>query len=178
MPNWCENDFKATGKAEDIKAFLKAMYDNAEITAEQIMAKDDVLPFNRIIPYPKAFADQDEVAQAARAAGNYNVKDGFNDGGYFWCVRNWGTKWPAGEGHNVEIKIPKSGNGKAVVKMTFDTAWSPPKPIITALSQMFPLLVFGIKYYEAGMAFKGVFAAQNDNVLEDMSVPYNGPRGG
>lgn len=46
---------------------------------------------------------------------------------YDWCRRNWGTKWNA---------YGNSQTGTDTI--TFETAWSPPEPIIAKLAEMYP----------------------------------------
>ena len=60
----------------------------------------------------------------------YGAKD-WND----WCRANWGTKWNAC-GYLSEIDYSHMGC------LVFDTAWSPPFPILEKLSDMFPALRF------------------------------------
>ena len=65
--------------------------------------------FNLFVPYPKEFKDADNEAkrvydELVKEAGDpYRIDwskvpaDGFNKGGYEWCIVNWGTKWSADE---------------------------------------------------------------------------------
>lgn len=155
------------------------MYDTTEITPNQFIAKEEILPFQRIVPYPKEYADKDQIVKEMGHAKAFElgISDGFNSGGYSWCVGNWGTKWLAGNGSG-EIQFRGKGNTRAVVNLEFVTAWSPPKPIILALSNQFPSISFSLKYYEGGMGFKGVFSAKNGETLDDHSSDYRGNRGG
>ena len=52
-----------------------------------------------------------------------------------WSIENWGTKW---NGYGYEDTPEREGGAEIV----FKTAWSRPKPIIKALSQMFPDVQF------------------------------------
>ena len=67
---------------------------------------------------------------------------------------------------------------KGRVKFTCQSAWSPPIPVIKAMSDKFPSLKFKLKYYEMGMGFKGVYTVEGGTVLEDSDAKYNGHRGG
>lgn len=58
---------------------------------------------------------------------------------YSWNVENWGTKWG---GYSTEIE-PLPGD---LCKLTFQTAWSHPYPIIEKLAEMFPDEEFEVKY--------------------------------
>ena len=48
---------------------------------------------------------------------------------YNWCIKNWGTKWNA-----LNIKIKDN-------RISFDTAWSAPLPIIEKLAKAFPKIM-------------------------------------
>ena len=125
MPNWCENDLAVEGPTEVIGEFLK------------FAAGESPFDFGKFIPYPAKFQRQDEIAEAwlkehaERPDYDWRLqpKDGFNSGGYDWCVANWGTKWPASR---VEVEGPVTGYDEKTLEVVFhfDTAWSPPMPVI------------------------------------------------
>jgi len=54
---------------------------------------------------------------------------------YSWSCANWGTKWNA-----------YSQEDHGVNKITFDTAWSAPFPVIEKLSEMFPEVKIILRY--------------------------------
>lgn len=76
---------------------------------------------------------------------------------YSWCCDNWGTKWNAGEDAvdipaDIEM-LAASGakrKNKITVTYTFQTAWSPPYPVLQALANRFPALVIKIRWREEG----------------------------
>lgn len=99
MPNWCECELEIEGNG-DIKKF-------------KTYAKtgENVLDTNKFIPYPKKYKNQDNKAKEWQQEfdklktkeqrqewlkNNPRIKDGFNSGGYEWCMLNWGTKWGIG----------------------------------------------------------------------------------
>ncbi|MBR0510000.1 MAG: hypothetical protein IJJ85_07760 [Clostridia bacterium] len=55
---------------------------------------------------------------------------------YEWCIQNWGTKWGA---CGYELGMDYGTNCKA---LWFETAWSPPVPVIEELARRFPELEF------------------------------------
>ncbi|PWB71532.1 MAG: hypothetical protein C3F07_13930 [Anaerolineales bacterium] len=62
--------------------------------------------------------------------------------------------------------------------LEFDTAWSPPIPVIEKLAAMFPDHTFELKYYEGGMGFSG-HARWSEGIEEfHHQYEYDGPRGG
>ena len=60
----------------------------------------------------------------------------------------------------------------------FDTAWSPPIPVIEKLASMFSDHAFELKYFEGGMGFSG-HARWSEGVEQfHHQYDYDGPRGG
>src|SRR5262249_40688206 len=63
------------------------------------------LDFNAFLPYPERFLALDKAAEEweERKRNDPDLdyrdrpKDGFNQGGYEWCIANWCTKWNARE---------------------------------------------------------------------------------
>lgn len=155
MPNWCENDLRVTGEASEVERFF-----------ESVKSEQSRFDFNKIKPYPVEFEVMDrEHAEKKRE------RDGFNSGGYEWRLRNWGTKWNACE----VTEVVSIRGGKMV---SFSTAWSPPTPLIERASIDWPKLTFDIRYYEAGIGFKGRETWKAGKILRDETGRYNGPRGG
>lgn len=85
---------------------------------------------------------------------------------YDWNIKNWGTKWNASDSEE------KGG------KITFQTAWSPPVPVILATSKQFPKLEFVLRFWEGGAGFQGIFKARAGEVMENETRGYKGHRGG
>lgn len=177
MPNWCENDLYISGDPVVIEQLLDFMGPNFD--------------FNNILPYPAEWKKRDEDSSAWFREHGWDTSrkmmlekygsenDGFNSGGYDWCVRNWGTKWRA-----CEVSI----NDKRV---TFQTAWSPPVPVIAALHKKFPTLTLSLEFFECGVGYSGgvTFYSKEDYYDEDKEwepgIPhvtwegeYHGTRGG
>lgn len=171
MPNYCSNDLIVEGDKKEVQAFFKA-----------VRTKDATIDANKILPYPKRFADADKKSKAWRKRNpnkpwSESPNDGYNNGGYQWCVENWGTKW----GLFKFSKVIFENNYKPPqvdAKVTFDTAWSPPVPIIEKASRMFPKLTFSLYYYECGCQFHGVFKVKNGRIIEKSTAKYLGTRGG
>jgi hypothetical protein len=173
MPNWCENDLMVEGPKAVVEEFL------------QFAAGESAFDFNRFIPYPEEFRRLDEAVEAwdGEHAGRPDYdwrarpKDGFNSGGHEWRVRNWGTKWPA---FHVEVEEPVNGyDGKTLeVTFHFDTAWSPPRPVIARAAELYPALSLDLRYFECGCQFNGQFCCGGGEVECDESGTYFGNRGG
>jgi hypothetical protein len=71
MPNWCYNNMKVTGAAEEIARF------------KQTCVVDSEFDFNTVIPMPAEVRD----------SGNRNAR-GIPDW-VEWSCENWGTQWNA-----------------------------------------------------------------------------------
>lgn len=184
MPNWCEHDLTVEGKTEEVERFQKFA-----------KSKDSILDQNKFIPYPKEFEDSAELKAyneeeecLIKKYGSINAEevkewrfkhprpnDGFNSGGYDWCINHWGTKWGI---VRPEIDSTDTYKGVTTIEYTFECAWSPCLPIIKKMGEMFPMLTFDLRYFEQGMGFNGMYRVENGKVTDDKSGDYFGDRGG
>lgn len=165
MPNHVSQDLIIKGNSDVLNEFIIFAKEN-----------DNILSANKFIPYPEEYSLLDEQANEARKNKDYSVKDGFNSGGYQWCISNWGTKWGI---YGAELVSSKLENKSGRLKYYCESAWSPPIPVIIAMSEKFPSLHFTLKYFERGMGFKGILIVQDGMVLENSSSnSYHGSRGG
>ena len=192
MPNWCECDLEILGIKKELKRFSRF--------AKTKKGKEiNVLDTNKFIPYPKKFLDLDkksekwekkaeEFAKKKGVKGYYDlsedikkqfeaknpkIKDGFNSGGFEWCCKNWGTKWGI---CNAEINKDYYGDNRLFY--SFETAWSPPYPLILKMSKLFPELEFVLRYFEGGCGFNGLFKCKKGKRIVNKSGEYFGDRGG
>ena len=167
MPNWCSNDLTITGPKVSIQGLMTL-----------VKLVDGEFDFNGAIPYPSEWALADAESASARDKGDWTVKDGFNNGGYDWCIEKWGTKWNAsdvGWQDPVDLQRPK---GHQRLEVTFETAWAPPEPVIKALGEKFPDLKFKLRYYEGGMGYQGSLVMEGGEVVKQTEDKYSGQRGG
>lgn len=85
---------------------------------------------------------------------------------YGWSVANWGTKWNGGQADVVRLD--------SNLYVHFDTAWSPPVPIIEALAEQYPACSFELSYCELGCWFAGVVYGEHgqayDSPAEDVKA--------
>lgn len=175
MPNWCSNDLFISGNAGLIKDAVAKYFDG-----------DGAPDYNKIAPYPEEFRELDRKRDILIANLNMMTngereawikaygwpKDGYNQGGYEWCVKNWGSKWLP-----TNINGPKF-NKKGGYKVSFDSPWTPPIAVFVALSELCPRLKFTIKSYERGMQFKSVVIIKAGVILSSCTSEYCGSRGG
>jgi hypothetical protein len=62
------------------------------------------------------------------------------DDWYDWNVANWGTKWDA---HRPQVE-----RSDGTVAYVFDTAWSPPLPVVERVALLFPTATVRLDYQE------------------------------
>jgi hypothetical protein len=181
MPNHVENHLTIRGPREWVEALLAAVSGSE-------LELNTALDFDSVIPYPDEFKQRD--AERTRFEkehpGDYRnmPKDGFNSGGYEWCCENWGTKWNA---YDVVGMRRESGSSEsAEAHIFFQTAWTPPLPVVRRLAEMFPMVELLLNYFERGAGYCGEFSAQRASDCDDgeercrewTSNEYRGARGG
>lgn len=181
MPNWCEND-------------LTIYHDEPKVVAEiaeLISDENGEMTFDKIFPEPEelkgihsGFCQIDgegchiwrvneageNVAISAEERQQLIEKHGA-DNLYDWCCNTYGTKW--GACHSGVV----SNDGRCI-KVSFDTAWSPPVPVIDALAARFPTAIIIHEYFECGCAFQGGIRFNGDGERYEWSGEYTGNRGG
>lgn len=184
MPNYCESDLIVSGPKDKVKAFQMAVFTKGKNSPHN----DNYFDFNKILPYPEKYKNDDQIKANWRAANinpdgtfkpgitmNMMPYDGYNAGGYEWCCQNWGTKWPAGDFQNIDFEL---GTKTAKYKVSYNTPWGPPLPILLEASRQHPEVTITNKYYEGGMCFKGIYKCKAGEVLKNKSSDYHGRRGG
>ena len=72
-----------------------------------------------------------------------------DDRWYNWRVQNWGTKWDC---YSLEIDDTDIPHG---FEVTFETAWSPPEEVCTAIREQFDDLSISWFYDEPGCEIAG-----------------------
>lgn len=90
----------------------------------------------------------------ARIAQQNKIQYGYTDW-YHWSIANWGTKWNAGD-------VTQGHIGECGFVIYFDTAWSPPVPVIEALITRFPDADIRLSYMEPGVGFAGEVTSTGD----------------
>ena len=122
MPNHVTNRLRIRGPRETVLGLV------------DFVKGESPFDFNKFIPMP------DEVKVGERW--------------YDWARHNWGTKWNA---YSLEAALgmesplellaaSQDEEAELEVEYEFDTAWSPPEPIIEAIVTRFPTLTF---HYDA-----------------------------
>lgn len=142
MPNHISNRLQILSFDEDWRKEQAAF----EQLQAMMKTEDSPFDFNVLIPYPEPYKSMDDAHHAAEKAleglpkeeywqrWRDLPKDGYNQGGYEWCSKTWGTKWNA-----YEI-------GFGWDDVYFQTAWATPKGIWVELSKRFPDMRLEIEY--------------------------------
>ena len=181
MPNWCNHYIVVKGKLSELKKFR-----------EFAKGENGNLDMNSFIPYPEKFAKKDrevvgyyekikslekksekdkkakkelEQLKMLEKLEDRETTDGYNSGGYNWCIVNWGTKWNFWGNTNEDIKIK---NGR--LNYSIETAWSFPEPIAIEMSKQFPNLEFEWASEEESREFNVIYKGGSQISYEDM--PY------
>ena len=123
MPNWVFNELEVRG--DNLQDFY-----NTHIV-------DGEFDFSTIIPIP--LSDDEYHGTEVRTLNN---GEQYRTGGvwYEWNTDNWGTKWNARETWSDDLVE----NGF----ISFQTAWSPPMPVMDALAKLWPEFEFDYKFVE------------------------------
>jgi len=148
MPNWCFCYLNVYGVNEiryDFKEFARGKYE---------------LDYNKFISYPEEYAIKDKIYwdKYRRGESVDGLQDGYNSGGYKWCIRNWGAKWNASS-------ITVFERSRSIL-YEFISPWSPPIPAIIEMSKKYPELKFTLRYNEPNtVGVRGTFSIK-DNVIK------------
>lgn len=157
MPNHISNHVQFKASADDYEAECEA------IEQVEIMMKTDesTFDFNVLIQYPRNWHELDKAWHEAfnkqpRPSLHLLPADGYNHGGYDWCIQHWGTKWNA-----YDIAYEDDS-------LYFDTAWSTPLPIWEELSKRFPELEMLVEYADEDIGNNcGILRYKNGVLLEE-----------
>jgi len=147
MPNHCTNNVKI--KAENI----------AEIS-EFLKNGDNPFSFEKVIP------QTEEVKQSI------HDKSGPTPLWYSWNVDNWGTKWDSYDHIDNEYDSEEKE-----LDYGFITAWSPPEPVISALSVRFPEAKIKHFFIEEGNCFAGEVEYENGIVVSRYEPEWDSEEG-
>jgi hypothetical protein len=165
MPNYCYNLVEVEGEEKEIKRLV-----------DFVSTKDNEFDFESVLPYPKEWKELDnKVAQMRDDNIPFDKipKDGYNQGGYEWCIRTWGTKWNSIQSTASDVQEIPNREGVFRVDFEFDTAWSPSTSVTEALSKEFPTLLFIHKFEEGGCDFSGEYMFEGGECISAEDGEYD-----
>ena len=156
MPNWCENTVNVFGKSDELKKMIELMEtENSRFDFGAVLPMPESLNViisggkkidGEYITLWRKLEDGTEVAiteeEQSKLLDEYGATNWYD-----WNIQNWGTKWNSGD-----VSVDEEYEH---INYVFDTAWSPPIPVMDELSRRFPSLTFVLRYEEPGMAFWG-----------------------
>ena len=154
MPNWCENNIKILGPADDIRKFITKIQDPDDGTVFKIA--ESIMPMPTILGDRAPQEDEEKAQKAIDATG-------FRDW-YEWANSdtNWGTKW--GDCDTDLYYDDEQINGY------YTTAWSPLSVAFwEEASRQFKSLRIVIGYREEGMNYEGAYAFYGGECYYDRS---------
>lgn len=147
--------------------------------------------FNKVLPYPTKFKVLDDAYNEAKEAGiqwDKLPENGYKNGGYDWCIENWGTGSNStnaitGFMDQNSIKEVKGFNlsdceNPAYAFIEYTTPWAPALPVTAELSKQFPELTFKHSYEEEGMddagykVWKAGFLLAGSEPVENEEMNY------
>ena len=149
MPNHCYNRVSFYSENENL---IKELY---EIFESGTNPKNDKTVFGQFITEPDWKTtpnDKGELPIQPDKDSFYppQFPDGVTDDRWYsWRIANWGTKWDCYDLSIDECDLP---NG---FEATFNTAWSPPEEICTALKEKFEGLSVSWFFDEPGCEIAG-----------------------
>ena len=103
-------------------------------------------PRGEIGECPKMIIDKD---RPFRSGLRFESTDVMDDRWYNWRVQNWGTKWDC---YTLEIDDTDLPHG---FEVTFETAWSPPEEVCSAIREQYPNVSISWFYDEPGCEIAG-----------------------
>lgn len=146
MPNWVYNYASITGSVDDVDKFL----DHIKTRPERISENDWQGPESTLFSYHSFITLPDDVTDEEYHGTHGSGPDGpLGDtpgNWYNWNTDNWGCKWDAS---SVEMSTwTDEPNSWKEVNLRFESPWSPPEPVFSAMVEKFPSLDFRIEYEE------------------------------
>jgi hypothetical protein len=146
MPNWCEYQIDFFGDEQDLARLADTL------TAKGDQVRDDYWDgssgkYDLALAYPCPTelmllpAPPKDEAIAQEMTEKYGAPDW-----YYWCIKNWGTKWsPA---------IFSFLNDDGILSIGGQSAWGPPDELVRKITELFPVKAM-LVYSESGMCFAG-----------------------
>ena len=149
MPNHCHNRVTFYSANTEAVAKLKQIFEDENCFGQIIPEPDWSNQPLMSRDMPKYDWDQ-PLGKAGELPidGKFQSTGRVDDRWYDWRVQNWDTKWDC---YDVEVTDDDPEN----VEIQFNTAWSPPEAICSALREQYPDLSISWFYDEPGCEIAG-----------------------
>ena len=154
MPNHCHNRVTIYGSGNDTDET------RAQIAKLKQMFEDEHC-FGQIIPEPdwtntplmssditKYGQDRGKLGELPMPDGTFQSTGRHDDRWYDWRVQNWDTKWDC-------YDVVVTDHDPDQLEVEFNTAWSPPEAICSAIREQYPDLAVSWFYDEPGCEIAG-----------------------
>ena len=152
MPNWCSNDIHIEGSKEAVDKLVAFV--GRPITKKY--DDGDVFYENPIFSFENIKASTHDMNSSALFPSS-GPEDWYHNN-----INSWGTKWDVTSG---EVIFSRGDDNNA--HYTFSSAWSPPRPVIEKLAEIFPEVTINHTYYEEGCDFWGVDTYENGELISE-----------
>ncbi len=174
MPNWVYNNLSIEGTEEAI-AKVKAQL-NKPIVKQYGEDKEPTTYSNPIFSFWNIIAPPEDKLE--EYFGTHGFADGKKQGDseYNWYNFNnskWGTKWDVAVSDGE--KFPETeitGESATHISYRFNTAWSPPLPVIEELSVQHPELQITLEYEEEqGWGGEIYWDSTGSTIVNEYDIP-------
>jgi hypothetical protein len=158
MPNWCGNLLTVTGPRDERTRLVK------------LLREPNV--FEQTLPMPQSFSAEDMVLIGEMAtrlvnsgypgSGSIRVED-CDEARDLFAGLYWGTRTDTdGDGNSISVH-----DSEEATRISFDTAYSPPAPVIKELSRQYPTLAFRLVWDDgSGDAGEAEYVAGAGDAIE------------
>jgi hypothetical protein len=92
---------------------------------------------------------------------------------YDWNINKWGTKWDI-DCTDCSPAVKSAQLGYWYITYYFDSAWSPPVPVIKKISAIYTRLTFTLTYAEQGNDYEGRVTFEDGVQTENLEQGYSG----
>jgi len=201
MPNHVLNKLEITGSLEDLEALKQRFLDeNLHLDFQKVIPMPEDLNIEAASwgdwGYQALYGDWREIAARLSQLGKYGP---FNERAellnairaempealalgekyraneerygarhwYDWCREHWGTKWNAYDHLDTEVDLEDR------LVLWFHTAWTPPYPVVQAMSASFPRLGFRLVFADEFLNYAGWARFGAGELLEESPESIN-----
>lgn len=145
MPNWSTSEVTIRGDVSDLEDILSRCSSDGK-----------PFSFENFVPTPAGLNGEvsfsDLVDALQENCDTFEFKDW-----YSWRIAFWGTKWDLDDSTIIDDSLIHNG----VLKVEYNSAWSPPVSFWKNFSKLYPNVTIVEQYYELGAGFIGEAVIHN-----------------